>query len=324
MPDSETTGVPGVSDVDHDQFHLAFQRLQTQIEALPESDLEPINLDIPTTVATVLGAEPEVQPLRSALVALPTFDIRHVDQLRDRALALGHAHSQFRIAGGPPDDIDELVEQMIDARDRFHTDASALVRRGLLDGDRVNKLRGGNSYRMIAFDVIGLVGLFLESWDAINGKTALEVAELEEARATANRLVAAVGLREQGPALRSKAAIVRHKAYTLLVRGYNETRQAIAFVRRSQGDVDDITPSLYAGRGKRPPEPPAVVPEPTPEGAVPAGSAVPPGSAVPGSAVPGTAVPPGSAVPSEGAVPHVAGSGGAPVGFPGAAPLTKG
>jgi hypothetical protein len=37
----------------------------------------------------------------------------------------------------------------------------------------------------------------------------------------------------------------------LLVRAYNDTRSVIAFVRRAQGDVDEITPSLYAGRGRR-------------------------------------------------------------------------
>ncbi len=263
MPEQSTSDTTTI-DVDEHQFHLAYERLEPVINAVSEDDLEPINLDIPSAVATVLGAEPEVRPLRTSLAALATFDIENVDQLRDRALALGHTHTQVRIAGGEVDDTDELVEAMVDARDRFHTDASALVRRGLLDAERVNKLRGGNSHRMIAFDVIGLVALFLENWDRISGKTAMDVGELEDARAQANRLVVAVGLREQGPTQRNAAALVRQKAYTLFVRAYNETRQAVAFVRRREGDVDDITPSLYAGRGKRPPEPPIVVPEPTP------------------------------------------------------------
>jgi hypothetical protein len=183
---------------------------------------------------------------------------------------------------------------MIDVRDRFHSDASALVRRGLLDGERVDKLRGGNGHRMLAFDVIGLVDLFLESWERIQGKAALEVKELEEARAKGNRLIAAVGLRDQAPAVRHATALTRQKAYTLLVRAYDETRHGIAFVRRREGDVDTITPSLYAGRSKRPPETPV------------AGAKPPAAQAQAVTAAQGI------------------GSADVPAGFPGAAPLTKG
>jgi hypothetical protein len=91
----------------------------------------------------------------------------------------------------------------------------------------------------------------LERWPAIAGKTALETTEIEDARRKANQLVAAIGLREQAEPAVSEVSRLRQQAYTLLVRAYNDTRDAIAFVRRAQGDVDKIAPSLYAGRARR-------------------------------------------------------------------------
>lgn len=189
--------------------------------------------------------------LREHLLGLKTFDVSMVDHLRDYALALAHLHGDYRAAGGGVDNVGELAAQCLELRDRLHADATALAKRNLLDGKRVAKLRGGNSYRMIAFDTVGLVGLFLEKWDTLAGKTAVEMQELELARSKASRLVASLGLREQASPTPNELTTLRQQAYTLLVRSYNDTRDAIAFVRRKQGDVDGIAPSLYAGRGRR-------------------------------------------------------------------------
>jgi len=262
---TETAPLDATSEM---EFHEAFDRVRERIEAVPEHDLEPINLDVPSAVTTILGAELEVRPLRTELARLPGFDMRNVDQLREYAKALGYVHTRYRGAAEASDDITDMVEEMIDTRALFHSDAAALVRRQLLDAKRVDAYRGGNSHKMIAFDVIGLADLFLDRWDIIAARSALTREELEQARSQANRLVAAVGQREQAPAVRTETTVTRAKAYTLLIRAYNETRQAVAFVRRRQGDVDDITPSLFAGRGKRSPEPPIVVPEPTPPASI--------------------------------------------------------
>ncbi len=233
------------------QFHLGFERVRALLTSVSIDSLEPINLEVPATCATVIGAYPEIIELRPQLESLSTFDISHVDNLRDYALALGHTHSEHRSEGGTSDKVSVLAAKCLDNRDLFHADATALAKRGLLDESRVAKLRGGNSYRMIAFDVIGLTGLFLSSWETIKDKTALTQAEMEEARTAANQLVSAIGLREQAEPATSEVSLLRQQAYTLLVRAYNETRDAIAFIRRAEGDVDRIAPSLYAGRGRR-------------------------------------------------------------------------
>ena len=51
----------------------------------------------------------------------------------------------------------------------------------------------------------------------------------------------------------AEAAEIRQQAFTLFVNNYDQVRRAISFLRWNEGDVDDIIPSLYAGRstGKR-------------------------------------------------------------------------
>lgn len=286
---------PQPSPEDLLQFHLGYSRVEAKIRAVPIDKMEAITLEIPSTCSTVMGAFPEIQAHRPELEQLYTFDISQVDSLQDLALALAHLHSEYRASGGASDNVAELAAQCLEIRDRMHDDATALAGRKLLDKGRVDKLHGGNGYRFIAFDITGLVGLFLEQWDNIEGKTAVEKPELDEARKKAAQLVAALGLREQSAPVPNETAQLRQQAYTLLVRSYTDTRDALAFVRRAQGDVDRIAPSLFAGRGRRATTPEEVV---TPA-AVPA-------------AQPG--VEPSVTLPITPAVT-------VPVGFPGSSPL---
>ncbi|HEU4534923.1 MAG TPA: hypothetical protein VFS00_12425, partial [Polyangiaceae bacterium] len=53
----------------------------------------------------------------------------------------------------------------------------------------------------------------------------------------------------------------RARAFRLTVRAYESTRAAVAYVRRREGDVDELMPSLFGGRPRRrsAPEPEAPV-----------------------------------------------------------------
>ena len=46
---------------------------------MPTRDLEPINLEIPSAVATVIGAFDEIIEFRPQLAAMPDFDVKDVD-----------------------------------------------------------------------------------------------------------------------------------------------------------------------------------------------------------------------------------------------------
>ena len=260
-----TTESPLSDDSAH-QLHLGFERVQQEVEAQAKTDLEPINLDVAGVVQTVLGTIPEVLPLRAELAKIGAFELGNVDKLRDYALALGHTHSKMRIANGTPDT--SLIKELVAAREEFHAQATVLVHRGILDAARVGSLKSGNSRQGLAYDVIGLCDLFLAAWDQFGDRSLLEKAEVEGARLAANRLLTLLGTREQGPSANADASLLRQKAFTRVVRAYNEVRAAIAFVRRKEGDVDEVTPSLYARR-RRPggsDEAPAAEPLVEPQG----------------------------------------------------------
>jgi hypothetical protein len=259
-----TNSAPAVEQEQAHRFRAGFQRVEALVRAVPEDDLELINLDIPSVVATVIGAYPEIAEFRSVMAELPMFDIKNVDNLRDYACALGYTYVDNRAAMGPVDHVADQAAELVGIREQYLADATALAKRDLLSQEVVDKHRGGNSYKMIAFDVLGLVKVFEDHWDKIESKCALTKEDLDRSTGLANALVEAVGHKEQAAPAVNEVSLLRQQAYTVLVRAYNEVREALMFIRRGRGDVDAIAPSLWAGRGKRTapeadPTPPVVV-----------------------------------------------------------------
>jgi len=289
MTESEST-VTTASDEMSPRFRQSFERVQPEMKALAEHELLNINLDVPSAVATVLGAIGEIRALREAAGSLPGLDLARIDKLEDYALALGYAHAVYRAAAGPDDEVARLAEEALELRDTLYMDASALARRRLLDEGRVGKLRSAAGYKNIAFDVLGLVALMREQWNILQGKTAVQPADLEAAERLADRLITAVGLREQGPVTLAVAVAARQRAFTLFMSSYDQARRAVQYLRWNENDADTIAPSLYAkrGGGRRPAEPSGD--EPTAPGTV-----VTPGS--PASATPTSATPTSAGLP---------------------------
>ncbi len=240
---------PATQENEVPRFRAAYQQLIDEIRAVPTSEVIPINIDIPTAVTTALGAMPEIRALRPRMVAeIPQFDMARFDKLEAYTLAAGHAHALFLAASAPTESIDELSTSATASRALLLSDASALANRGLLDGQRLKDLKGPSSLRNLAFDLFALAALLRDNWTKIEGKTALQPIELDKAETLADRLLTAVGLRELGPAIVAASAENRQKAFTLFVSAYDQARRAVSFIRWNEGDVDDIAPSLYAGR----------------------------------------------------------------------------
>jgi hypothetical protein len=233
-------------------FAPALSRVQQEIEAMTEAELVPINIDIASAAATVLGALPEIERELTQIAGLPRVDHALVRKLGDYAGALMYTHGVFRAAAGPADNVAEIAEKTIEIRDQLLADATALGKRGFLDMERVDKLRSGLAYKQVATDVTGLVSLLREHWPTISNRTALTVEDLNAADVVAEEMIVAIGLKEQAPAVAGAAALTRQKAFTLFSRAYDETRRALEFLYyHSPGRADEIAPSLYQGRGGR-------------------------------------------------------------------------
>lgn len=172
-----------------------------------------------------------------------------------------------------------------------------MAKRGIVDGERLKQLKGAVGFRNLATDLVSLGALVRENWTAIGGKTALSLADLDKAEVLGDRILTAVGLREQGPAVVAEAADIRQRAFSLFASAYDEARRAVNFLRWNEDDADTIAPSLYGGRSRRKAADP--VPAPAPAGGTSAGAGTGTGTA-------GTAGAPTAPVPT--------GTAGAPVG----------
>jgi hypothetical protein len=81
------------------------------------------------------------------------------------------------------------------------------------------------------------------------GKTPVTLEALSDAGTRAVELLAAFGVREQGPASTSEAARLRQQAFTLFAAAYDDARRAVAYLRPKPGARDEIAPTFYASRG---------------------------------------------------------------------------
>jgi hypothetical protein len=301
---NETTGTQNASVAGEgmSRSEAAYKRLRDEITALAEESLVVINLDVPAIVQTALGVLPEVRAFQAEMIQLPSFDVTAFEKLEDYAYALLHLQTLYMAASAPPEALGDLVERAVEAREVLLADIPGFVAHGHLSPRAPNELDRSLGHRGIAMDVGRLARLVIEAWPKLQGKTSLTFEKLVEFEALRDQIVAALGLKEQGQALVVEVTAQRQRAYTLFLRAYDEVRRAISFLRWKQGDVEDITPSLYSGRaGRR-------RPEPTP--GAPATSA-PPG-------VPATAGGPSTATPATGGA---AQTPPVPIGHPGSDPF---
>jgi hypothetical protein len=238
-------------------FTGAYERRFAEIQAVTEEQFPALNIDHQSAVATVLGALPEIRALRDDLAKLPNLDMALVDGLEEYAEAAAVANARFVTATTPEEDIVALNEEALKLRETLHTDALALAHRGLIDPDGFKGIQGLVGYKNVGFDLIDWAILMQNSWQKIEGKTALTAAEVEHAMQLGERLVRAAGLREQGPAAVADVARIRQQALALLVNAYDEVRRGLTFLRWREGDVETIAPSLYTGRPRKKPSDPA-------------------------------------------------------------------
>ncbi|MBN1608030.1 MAG: hypothetical protein JW940_15455 [Polyangiaceae bacterium] len=241
QPDTTNTPAP--------RWFQIFELMLPEIEAVADSDLAPINVDIPTAVTTVLGNLPEIAAVRPLIVRdLPTFDISKLDQLQNYTLALSHAHTLYRAAWAPKVDVATLAAELAALRDQLMLDASSLASYCLINAQRLKECKSAQGYRPVAYDVLTVVTVLRESWTSIAGRTPLTLDVLDHAAALAEQFLQAVGLRDQSPPTVGEASVIRHKAFTLFFNVYEDIRRAVQYVRGKNGDADEIAPSLYSGR----------------------------------------------------------------------------
>jgi hypothetical protein len=251
------------------RYRAAFQQIEPDAEKVATKDLLVINIDVTTAVTTATGALPEILALRDQASKLAEFEIKNFDMLETFALATMHVQGEYVAASTPPEELLALNEQGIALREVLHSDATALAKRGLINGSKLSTFKVSPGYKILAEDLVGLSSLLRHNWDKISAKTAITMAELDQAEDLSDRLLSAVGAREQAPAVLADVSVQRQRVFTLFVDAYDQVRRAINYLRWEEGDLETIAPSLYAGRGntrkKVDPQPttPPVTPSPS-------------------------------------------------------------
>lgn len=227
----------------------AFADSQADRDAVRPEDLSRLNLDVPSAVATVLGALPEILAFRTDLEKhIPTFDLKHVDQLHTYALALSHAFAQNKSATPNGDNLAELNVEGSTLRDNLLADLTTLARRGRVNPAAFKSCKGYVGYKNVATELQVLTTVARANWSQIEGKCGISPEELERGEKVATHMLRLVGLREQATEIASAATDQRDRAFKLFIDSYDQVRRALQYLRWDEDDVEDIAPSLYAGR----------------------------------------------------------------------------
>lgn len=227
----------------------AWDALAAERAALADDQLVPVNLDVQAAATLALGAYPEIRALRArALAELVGFDPQCIDKLPLYASAAYHGQTLYQTSVADLAELPAMYDEALKLRDLLSTDLAPLVKRGLVDGSRLKQYDGGIGYRIVAADLAMLVATFRAHLPKLAGRTTIAEMELDHTERLAQRIVLAVGQRDQGPAIAAASAIERQRALTLFMRSYDEVRRVVSYLRWREGDADRIAPSAYGPR----------------------------------------------------------------------------
>jgi hypothetical protein len=236
-----TTGEPAVPSKPR-RADLAFLRVLAQLRAQPEATLVLINFDIPSLVPTLLEAAQKIENLRPLFLQVHPLDMRLVDEFEDLVLALAHTHSVVRVSEETFDGED--VPFLIDRRAHLYRTAEYAVDSGLLDAAKLQKIKLTGAHDEVAYDVMALSHLFLQSWDNLEGRIALRREELETLRDKANNLLLTSVAKDDKPVSLVEATLDRRRAATKVLGAHRKLRIALALLLETQKEVDALLPEL--------------------------------------------------------------------------------
>lgn len=234
----------------------SFEQMEPIFSAIAEEDCAPINTDIWFAANTAQWAAKKIQPLRASCAEqLPRFDIELFERLEHAAKAAAQAHANYLLASDTANvnkTIAELDVRLNRRRAQFIADIHALAGRGLIDDSKLDELKNPNGFKNLAQGVFALAALLRTNWAAIQGRTAVTAEELAEAQDLAERMNAALTLRERGPEALVPATLARKQAFTLLMQTYDRLTSVVAYLRWGAKDVDQWMPSLFVNQRSRP------------------------------------------------------------------------
>ena len=229
----------------------ALDGVRARLEALDDSKLKvTAGLDPTEAANKVIGNLERILRFRPAIAAqFEEEGTAIVDALEVAALATQQADIELAAAERAAD-LTSMHETLSRHHKRLVADATPLAERDLLDATAVDKAKSTQGYDTTLKNTLVLVALFRAAFPAIEGKTLMTLAELDAIEKHAQAIGVLSGQRNQGTSALS-ASTLRTRSLSELVRTYGETRRMLNFIRWWEDDLDEIAPSLWAGRGRK-------------------------------------------------------------------------
>ncbi len=272
MAKRQRSGAVEPTELEVSEARKAFERLESALKGLSPGELVAPRVDVQRAAAIAFsiavrdgGAERRAKFVKLAEAGF--FEIAALDELRTRALAAWYARAeQVRISSLSSDakvpepvlrDAMELRGRMLRMLGYFFDDDAEL-------GPEIAVIRRGSGYQDLANDLLAMADLYER--DTVRAVVTRDPKNYREgdvasARTYAQTIFRALGLAESDDAQRWASNTQR--AWTLLLRGYEETRAAAGVLFQDE-DLSLSYPSLVAAarapstrRNPPQPEPPA-------------------------------------------------------------------
>jgi hypothetical protein len=194
-------------------------------------------------------------------------------------------HADYTVLVDSDEGITDAYEAAIRLRTQLRSDAANLALHGWVDEAALAPLTGDMGHRNVAYELMSLVSIHRGALDKTAGRSAVTADDLRAAEATANRLLDTVAKRDARIKTQAETAEQRRRAFTLMLKSYEEACRAMTFVRWYSRDSDRLMPSLYTNKGntrsKTNPTTPVAAGGAATAGSTPSGTA---GAGVPGPA----------------------------------------
>jgi hypothetical protein len=229
----------------------ALEQVRPELVGLLPDQLAAITTEPFMAASVARAAVPRVMAYRVEIEKLPGFEISHLDKLELYALAMLQANADYLATSAPPQHLQQLVDQGTAMRQTLLSDVMPFVKRGVIKGDQLDSLKGPVGHVNLASDLFVIVSTFRSNWNKIAGKTSVTSDELDLAQLLAENLSQDIGEKKFSSAVIATAALRRQQVFTLLVRAYDQVRRAITYIGWDADDIDDIAPSLFAGRKRK-------------------------------------------------------------------------
>lgn len=239
-----------------DPLYIAsFDRRKLTFRALPEENLETVNLEPIQAIQLTQNALIRVMPMRERLIkAFPSFDVSDLDNLLDYGRAYAHATTVLRAQEPQVTGLDELVTEGGELLGQLDSFLRSADRFGVISASRLDELKGAPGHRNLVHDLLLIAQMYRTNWPKLEGKTFITQAHIKRADTLAARLNSTLAERDSRPLAIDEASLDRQKAYTLFYLAYTRVRAAVRHfleIERKEHLLDQTMPALHTNSGPR-------------------------------------------------------------------------